>query len=302
VDINMMDYLKTLSAEEAAKWLAKKMAQAEAEANMLKKLLKGKGLTPAQRQELLDKQKALEDQSRMYEDMLRGLLDEERKKFSHMSAAEKAALEAMERKLAQRKRAREVAKSMAKAKEVAAVDESSPLLDLFDCVAPKGDYECRVCTKPNDAVNRACHFCKKSRADTLALPEIVLWSAHRMLHQCSCPLSVIEVVHRSVGPCTKRNFLHFMQAAMLACNRDNHVYWDCAGVGAAQEREMGALDDQQQELVWGFNDQDVEPGPPPRFHAFQEKHAFVTERGAKYVGWTDFREECVQMPTITDYQ
>jgi len=294
VDINLLDYLKTLSAEEAAKHLARQMAQAEAEAAMLKKLLKGKGLTAAQRQELQDRQRALEDQAKMYEDMLRALLDEEKKKASHLSAAERAALEAMERKLAQR-RAREAAK----AKEAAQIDEHSPLLKLFDQLAPKGDFDCRQCSKRNDAANRACHFCKKSRADILALPEIVLWSAHRLLHQCSCPMSVIEVVHRAAGPCTKRNFLHFMQAVLIACNRDSHVFWDSAAadLGGPGEAALGALDPRSAELVWAFNEWDVEQ---PRFHLFKEKHADAAAQ--KYVGWTDFRDECVQMPTVADYQ
>lgn len=140
-------------------------------------------------------------------------------------------------------------------------------------------------------------FCvspSSSVADTLTLPEMVLWHAHRLLHQCSCPMSVVEVVHRSMGPCTKKNFLSFMQATLIACNRDAHVYWDGRGVDADQ---LGALRSSESELVWAFNEWDVEN---PRFHAFRDAHLDTITQS--FIGWADFRDECVQMPNIQDYQ
>ena len=292
VDFNLLDYLKTLSNEEAAKHLAREMARAEAEAKMLRKLLQGKNLTPEQREELLARQRALDDNAKLYEDMLRNLLSAEQKKFANMSAAEKAAYDAMQAKLALRK-----AREVAKAKEASAVDENSPILDLFDDLAPKGPWDCRVCKASNAPTVRSCTFCKKSRAETLTLPEMTLWNAHRMLHQCSCPPSVIEVIHRSIGPCTKRNFLQFMQATLIACNRDNHVFWDAAGVDA---QSLGALDPTSSELVWGFNEWDIESA---RFHTFVAKSEYADmDEGGFLIGRQDFRDECVQMPNIQDYQ
>lgn len=72
------------------------------------------------------------------------------------------------------------------------------------------------------------------------------------------------------------------------------MFWDLCGVDSDQ---FGCLGSASSELVWSFNDWDVEN---PRYHIFKEKH--LDQVSQQYIGWNDFREECVQMPTITDYQ
>jgi len=288
VDFNLLDHLKTLTSMEAAKHLAKEMGKAEAEANMLRKALQNNDdLTPQQRDEMMSRVKELEDNAQLYEDMLRTVLEQEKKKRDQMSKEEQATYDSLQAKLALRK-----ARSKAKEQQQQ-IDENSELLALFDHLAPKGKWECRVCQTVNDAAARACSFCKKSRVDTLTLSELTLWNAHRLLHHCDCSFHVVEVVHREIGPCNKKNFFTFMQAILIACNREKHVLWDSACVDGDG---LGALDGTSSELVWGFNDWDIEQ---PRYHRFKEKHA--DEVTGQYIGWEAFREECVQMPNIQDY-
>ena len=119
VDVDIWTEMQKLSEAEVGKYLAKQKAQSDAEAAMIRKMLKGKGLTAAKRAELEERAKQLSEAGQLYEDMLSSLVAGERKQIQHLSAEEQAAHQRMMTKMEEKRRNKQ--------KQTAAVDEDTGL-------------------------------------------------------------------------------------------------------------------------------------------------------------------------------
>ena len=117
VDADIWAEMQRLSEAEVGKYLAKQKAQSDAEAAMVRKMLKGKGLTEEKRRELEERARQLSEASRLYDDLLSTVVAGERRQLQHMSAEEQAAHQQMLDKMEQKRRT----------KQKAAVDEDTGL-------------------------------------------------------------------------------------------------------------------------------------------------------------------------------
>ena len=107
VAVDVMDELKRLSEAEVGQYLAQQRAEAEAEAAMIRKMLRGKGLTEAKRAELQQREQALLAAGRLYSDMLSSLVAGERRQTQYLSQEEQAAHQRLLDKLEEKRRKRE---------------------------------------------------------------------------------------------------------------------------------------------------------------------------------------------------
>jgi hypothetical protein len=93
----------------------------------------------------------------------------------------------------------------------------------------------------------------------IELSEDVLSALHRNLHaQCCVSQDVVYMIINTVagGKVTRKNLVRSLHALHVACHRDDSVYWDSQVMFPAFGG-FGSYTRDQSELIFGFNDHDV---------------------------------------------
>jgi hypothetical protein len=104
IDFDLTDMIKKMSEEEAARLLAQQLAANQAEQEMLRKMMRKKGLSKSKRDAMQSRLNALSEEENAYKSMLQSLMDGQKKLFDEMTDAERKAQEDLLAKLARRNR------------------------------------------------------------------------------------------------------------------------------------------------------------------------------------------------------
>ncbi len=92
------------------------------------------------------------------------------------------------------------------------------------------------------------------------IPNTLLLQLHRNLHcQCNAGEDLVAHVADVVanGNVNRRNFIKCLHALQLCCRRDQHVFWDSRIMWTGGAYPFGAMNRFDAELVYSFNDSDV---------------------------------------------
>ena len=293
VDIDILEMLRNLTDSEAAKWLQAQRAKAEAEADLLRRLLRGgKKLTAKERADAEARLKEVEAEIANYDDLLRRLLDEELKRLRHMEDEERLAYERKMDKLRK-----------GKAKKAAPPSTTPDLLQLrervrlatdrvFDALVLPHSYTCRRCTAVNAAKAPFCSFCLTPAppAPSPTLSQHALLRYHRGTHHCCAGADVVNVVGQSLGVCTRTNFFEWVEAMTLVCTRGSGVWWD-----ARRVVRDGRMRDVDAARVWLMH-QNGDSVDSKRWSALFSGPAEV----ARWVGHSALHHDCMAMPDVLD--
>ena len=310
VDIDIMEMLRNLTDSEAAKWLAAQREKAAAEADMLRRLLKGKKLTPKERKEAEDRLAQLEKEIANYDDLLLRLLQEELKKLHHMDDEQRRAYDAMMDKLRRGKLKKPITTTAVTAADVRDVVDlhsvrSDPQLRVaaeavFDLLCMKGTYSCRRCLTTNAASSSFCSLCL-TPAPVLVSPILSvdrLVSYHRTVHGCngSGCVECVRLIELHLGsPCVRSNFFEYLELLCIMCARWSESSWDGLMMNGSEERGL-KLDVGNK--VWMVNQLDAgKQGDKD----WQRIVADSERREGGWIGRGLIRNDCVQVPDILDY-
>ena len=306
VDIDIMEMLRNLTDSEAAKWLAAQREKAAAEADMLRRLLKGKKLTPQERQEAEQRLAQLDKEIANYDELLRRLLQEELNKLKHMEDEERRAYEAMMDRLRRGKK-KKTAAEVAEAGEVV-VDlhsvRSDPRLRVaaeavFDLLCLKGSYSCRRCLTANATTASFCSLCLTPAPVLLSpiLPAERLVSYHRTVHRCSgggCTDCVRLIEAHLATPCVRTNFFDYLELLSLLCHRWSECSWDASAI-LSDERGLSV---EVGKKLWMLNQFD---SGRQGDKGWQRVLTDVDRQDSDWIGGQLLRSECMQVVDIFDY-
>lgn len=106
LDQDLADKLKSLSEQQASVVLAQQKAASEAEARFIKKMLMGKRLTKKQKEELEQRQRVVEANAGVFEDMLSELEKNQERSKTMLRQSEDAAQDDMLRRIGEKKKAK----------------------------------------------------------------------------------------------------------------------------------------------------------------------------------------------------
>ena len=308
VDIDIMEMLRNLTDSEAAKWLAAQREKAVAEADMLRRLLKGKKLTPKERQDAETRLAQLERDIDSYDELLRRLLQEELNKLKRMEDEERRAYEAMMDRLrrGKKKKATDADEAGADMQDVADLHSlrSDPRLRaaaeaVFDLLCLKGTYSCRRCLTTNTATASFCSLCLTPAPVVLSpiLSAERLVCYHRTVHRCSgggCEECVRRIEAHLSAPCIRSNFFDYLELLCVMCHRWNECSWDGLMLGS-DERGLTA---DVCKKVWTLNQFD---GGKQGEKAWQRLMADADRLQGEWIGGQLVRSDCAQVPDILDY-
>ena len=310
VDIDIMEMLRNLTDSVAAKWLAAQREKAAAEADMLRRLLKGKKLTPKERQEAEARLAHLEKEIENYDELLRRLLQEELNKLKRMEEEERRAYEAMMDRLrrGKKKKAGGDVDGVAEVDHDVVVDlhsvRSDPRLRVaaeavFDLLCMKGTYSCRRCLTVNTATASFCSLCLTPApvqpSPILSVERLV--SYHCTVHLCSgaaCVECVRRVEVHLGAPCVRSNFFEYLELLCVMCHRWRECSWDEL-VMRGDERGVGV---EVGKKVWMLNQFD---GGKHGEKGWQRLVADEERQQGEWIGSDVLRSDCVQVPDILDY-
>ena len=308
IDIDIMEMLRNLTDSEAAKWLAAQREKAAAEADMLRRLLKGKKLTPKEREEAEARLAQLEEEIANYDELLRRLLQEELNKLKKMEDEERRAYEAMMDRLRRGKKKRtsgtnEVADSAHEAADLHSL-RSDPRLRaaaeaIFDLLCLKGSYSCRRCLTTNAASASFCSLCLTPAPVLLSpiLPVEQLVSYHRTVHACAgggCVECARRIEVQLGAPCVRTNFFDYLELLSVMCHRWSECSWD----GSMMHSDERGLTAEVGNKVWMLNQFD---GGRQGEKGWQRLLADGERQEGDWIGSQLIRSDCLQVPDILDY-
>ncbi|KAJ3175040.1 hypothetical protein HDU85_002384, partial [Gaertneriomyces sp. JEL0708] len=139
VEVDLLGMLRDLTDSEAARQLAAKRAAAQAELDLIRRLMKKGQVGPVEMNALREREKELVDECNMYDEMLARLAEELRRRKGAMSAAEQAAYDAMMAKLAKKKQHKQVDSQASVSESVESLNPDAPLSEspaVLDMLLP----------------------------------------------------------------------------------------------------------------------------------------------------------------------
>ena len=291
VDIDIMGMLRDLTDSHAATWLHAQRTKAEAEADLLRKLLSGKRkLTARERQDAEARLAELEAEVECYDELLRRLLQEELKRQKVMSDEERLAYERMQDRLRRGKAKKAPLASTAPSFDLIQRRERVRLdLDrVFDLLTLPRAYTCERCSAANAVSAVVCSSCGHPAPPTpsaVVNPQVLL-RYHRLTHGCDAGADLLNALRPALGACTRSTFFDWVEAMTSVCTRSRDVWWDCAAVS-----EGGMMEKRDAVSVWLMNG-----GQPETWGAGTSSG----ESERQWLGVSDVHELFMTAPDVLD--